>query len=190
MKQMNILSVGKLTNLWCDQYAVGPEDNQDNLDNLDNSPMSFSGFFRISALPGAPGFNSGQNSNITQRISLLHISYSVLQEVICKQCLCSIGGNSFCAGTIRSAGSPSPQLPQHTHLTPLSRSSPSYLVMWCPACPWWCWCEVSVCPRGGGRVPARSCCELLCVLQRSGPPERSCINNTALLLPDAAFLAL
>ena len=27
MKQMNILSVGKLTNLWCDQYAVGPEDN-------------------------------------------------------------------------------------------------------------------------------------------------------------------
>ena len=27
MKQMDILSVGKLTNLWCDQYAVGPEDN-------------------------------------------------------------------------------------------------------------------------------------------------------------------
>ena len=67
MKQMNILSVGKLTNLWCDQYAVGPEDN------LDNSPMSFSGFFRISALPGAPGFNSGQNSNITQRRSLLQL---------------------------------------------------------------------------------------------------------------------
>ena len=84
MKQMNILSVGKLTNLWCDQYAVGPEDNKDNLDNLDNSPMSFSGFFRISALPGEPDFNSGQNSYITQRRSRLHISYPFLQEVICK----------------------------------------------------------------------------------------------------------